>query len=126
MGGIDYSFAGDLRTMAKKTPLQQVTEQHGDKEKLVDKLTGMVDRGEESKDELKGRLKSAPNSKLLRLYAVMTEIKDQFGNTEKLVDALLELMNRSKDKDYRDKLLSYSPNRLMDMYKVRKKKGKAA
>ncbi len=112
--------------MAKNTPLQQVTEQHGGKEKLVDKLMGMVDRGDESKEELKGRLLSAPNSKLLRLHAVMSEIKDQFGDKEKLVDALLELMNRSKDKDYRDKLETFSPSRLMDMYQSWKNKGKAA
>ncbi len=112
--------------MAKKTPLQQVTEQHGGKEKLVDKLMGMLERGDESKDELRGRLLAAPNSKLLRLHTVMTEIKDQFGDKEKLVDALLALMNRAKDEDYRGKLIDYSPNRLMDMYQSWKKKGKAA
>lgn len=112
--------------MAKKTPLQQVTEQHGGKEKLVDKLLGMLDRGEESKEEFRARLLAAPNSKLLRLHAVTAEIKDLFGDTDKLVESLLGLMNRSKDEDYRKKLVAYSPNRLMDMYQSWKKKGKAA
>ena len=112
--------------MAKNTPLQQVTEQHGGKEKLVDKLMGMLDHGEESKDEHRARMLAAPNSKLLRLLAVMTEIKDQFGDTEKLVDSILGLMNRSKDEDYRKKLVTFTPSRLMDMYQSWKKKGKAA
>ena len=112
--------------MAKKTPLQQVTEQHGGKESLVDKLVGMLDRGDESKDEFRSRLVAAPNSKLLRLHSVMTEIQEKFGDKDKLVDSLLGLMNRSKDEDYRKKLVTYSPNRLMDMHQVWTKKGKAA
>ena len=53
--------------MGKKAPLAQVNDQFGGKEKLVDKLMGMLDRGEESKDELRTRLLAAANSKLLRL-----------------------------------------------------------
>lgn len=112
--------------MAQKTPLQQVTDLHGGKEELVGKLLGLLDRGDEPKDEFRARLLAAPNSKLLRLHSVMSEIGEQFGDKTKFVDALLELMNRTRDKDFKEKLLSYSPNRLMDMYKVHKKKGQAA
>ena len=56
--------------MAKKTPLQQVTDRFGSKEKLVDKLIGRLDRGDDSKDEFRDRLLAMANSKLLRLYDV--------------------------------------------------------
>jgi hypothetical protein len=112
--------------MGKKPPLKQVNELHGGKEKLVDKLMGMLERGDESKDEMRTRLLAAANSKLLRLHDVMSEIKEKFGDKQKLVDAILELMKRSKDADYREKLLSYSPTRLMDLYRSRLKKSKAA
>ncbi len=110
--------------MATVPPLQQVKDQHGGKEKLVDKLLGLVDRGEESKDDLRSRLLSASNAKLLRLFAVSTEMKEKFGSKEKLVDALLGLLNRVKDSDYREKLLTLSPTRLLDIYRSRQKKAK--
>jgi hypothetical protein len=112
--------------MSKKTPLQQVNDQHGGKEKLVDKLLGLLERGEEAKDDLRARLLTASNAKLLRLHEVANEIKGRFGSKEKLVEAILALMNRVKDVDYRDKLLTLTPNRLMDLYRSKQKKGKAA
>lgn len=112
---------------SNKAPLQLVNELHGGKEKLVDKLMGLLDRGDESKDEFRRRLLAAPNSKLLRLFNVVTEIKEQFGDKEKLVDAILGLMNRAKDNDYREKLLSFSPTRLFDLHRSwQKKKPRAA
>ncbi len=101
--------------MANVTPLQQVKDIHGGKDKLVDKLVGILDRGDESKAELTERLRAAPNSKLLRLLAVSTEVKDRFGGKAELVDNLLGLMERAKDEDYKEKLLTHSPTRLMDM-----------
>ncbi len=111
--------------MATKTPLQQVNEQHGGKEKLVDKLLGIMERGEESKDDLRSRLLTAANSKLLRLLAVSTEIKDKFGGKEKLVDSLLGLMNRTKDGDYREKLLAFAPTKLIDLHHSWQQRAKA-
>jgi hypothetical protein len=112
--------------MAKKSPFEQVNEQHGGKEKLVDKLLGMIERGEAAKDEFRTRLLRASNTQLLRLFKVSSEVKAQFGDKDKLVDALLGLMKKVKDKDYRDKLLSYTPARLLDMYRSWQKKSKAA
>ena len=107
--------------MAKKTPLQQVNDLFGNKEKLVDKLMGMVERDKgESKDELKARLTKTPNSKLLRLFNNLTEINDTFGGKDKFIDAILQRAARSRDQDYRDKLMSYRPNRLMDLYRSQK------
>lgn len=111
---------------AKKAPLQQVNEEHGGKEKLVDKLMGMLERGDESKDEFRKRLLAAPNSKLLKLHKVKTDLKEGFGDKQKLVDAILGLMNRAKDADYREKLLSYSDAKLLDLHATWKRKARAA
>jgi hypothetical protein len=110
--------------MAKKAPLAEVNERFGGKEKLVDNLMGLLDRGDESKDELRSRLLAAANSKLLRLHDVHTEIKESFGGKEKLVDAILELKKRTTDSDYREKLLGFTATRLMDLYHSSKKPSK--
>ena len=111
--------------MAKKTPLAEVNETHGGKEKLVDKLVDLIDRGDEPKDELKERLLAAPNSKLLRLHRVMTEVKERFGNKEKLVESLLGLESKSKDVDYRDRLLTRSPVELLSAHHAAEKRQRA-
>lgn len=110
--------------MSKVSPLQNVKDLHGGKEKLVDKLVAILDRGDEAKADLTDRLRSASNSKLLRLLDVMTEIKDRFGSKEALVDNLLGLMGRAKDQDYKEKLLAHSPTRLLDMLQGWERKAK--
>jgi len=112
--------------MASKTPLQTVNEQHGGKEKLVDTLVDKLDRGDEDKADFRKRLLAASNSKLLRLLDVATELKERFGGKSKLVESLLGLMNRTKDKDYREKLVKLSPVRLVAMYRDWDKKVRKA
>ena len=79
------------------TPFQKVQQLHGGKEQLVDKITDVLERGEESKDDLKKRLQSSSNTKLLRLLETATELKDRFGTKEKLVDAILTKLGRKQD-----------------------------
>ena len=110
--------------MAKPTPLQKVKDLHGGKDKLVDKLVGILDLDGESKSELTARLRAAPNSKLLRLFDAISEIKERFSGKAGLVDNLLGLMGRAKDEDYKEKLLTYSPTRLLDMLRSWEKKAK--
>lgn len=111
--------------MATMTPLQQVTQHHGGKDKLVDKLVDLLDRGDEDKNAFRRRLLAAPNSKLLRLHRVASELKERFGSKDKLVDALLGLMNRGKDGDYRAKLQRMTPVRLMSLHRTWEKKARA-
>ena len=54
----------------------------------------------------------------------MTEINDRFGDTDKLVDSLLELMKKAKDKDYREKVLGYTPVRLLGLHREAAKRAK--
>jgi hypothetical protein len=111
--------------MTTLTPFQKVQKLHGGKEQLVDKIADVLERGEESKDDVKKRLQSSSNTKLLRLFETATELKDRFGTKEKLVDAILAKMNRKGDQDYRQKLLLWSPGRLLDLHRSKERGAKA-
>ena len=111
--------------MTTMTPFQRVQQLHGGKEQLVDKITDVLERGEESKEDLKKRLQSSSNTKLLRLLEAATELKDRFGTREKLVDAILAKMGRAKDADFRKKLLAWTPARLLDLHRSKERAAKA-
>lgn len=104
----------------KKTPMQTVTETHGDKEKLVNKILAhvgrVVARGEETGEAQKKRLLAASSAKLLRLERTLAAIEKQFGSRDKLADAYVALVGRVKDVDYRRAVGSYPPGRLLDMF----------
>ncbi len=85
-----------------KSPLATVKEKFGDKAKLVAAVKALATEelwlGRTSKDRGHDRgLEHVSNAKLLRLHAVLTEVKAKFGSREKLVEAILAAENRSKD-----------------------------
>jgi hypothetical protein len=100
--------------MSTKSPLERVKEEFGGKDKLVDKIVGLIDPGDESKDALRKRLLGAANGKLMRVFAVATRVKKEGGH-DKLVAAAAASLGRGKDKDYVEKLGSYSDARLLDI-----------
>jgi len=61
--------------MATTSPLARVKQEFGGKDKLVDKIVGLIDAGDESKDDLRKRLLGAANRKLIRLHSVATQVK---------------------------------------------------
>ena len=61
----------------KQSPLARVKEEFGGKDKLVDKIVGVLDSGDESKDELRKRLLGVSNTKLDA--AVLRRDADQAG-----------------------------------------------
>jgi hypothetical protein len=109
--------------MASGSPLARMKEQFGGKDKLVDKLVGLVDAGDESKDDLRRRLLGAANKKLLRLFGVATKVKEHGGH-DKLAAVAAEGVGHGKDKDYVAKLGSYSNGRLVDMVVVAERHAK--
>ncbi len=111
---------------AKKAPLQEVKDRFESKEKLVDELVTLLKPAKADKDVLRERLRTQANSKLLRLHAQLTEINETFGGKEKLVDEILAMMGHAKDTDRREKMLSYSAGRLLDLHRRHKKASKAA
>ena len=115
--------------MSQSSPLSRVKETFGGKDKLVDQIVGLLgSTGDEPKDELRKRLLGAANRKLIRLHEVATGLK-QHGGHDKLADAAAAGLGRAKDKDYVQKLTTYSAGRLLDMVRVaerRKKESSAA
>ncbi len=110
--------------MSQKSPLAIVNETFGAKDKLVDKLIDLLDRGDESKDDLRKRLSSAANSKLLHLHQVASQVKEKFGSHESLVNAVVKALGRGKDKPFIERLSAYSDARLIDLIKATERKAK--
>jgi hypothetical protein len=98
----------------KKSPLARVKDEFGGKDKLVDKIVGVLDAGDEGKDVLRKRLLGVANGKLIRLFSVATRTK-QAGGHDKLAATTAERHKHGKDKDYVAKLGGLSDARLLDM-----------
>jgi hypothetical protein len=112
---------------AKKPPVTRTREEHGTKEKLVDRLVsllGSIAKSDESKDDLKGRLLAASNKKLLRLDEVAHAIKEKFGSIEKLAAETAQALGRAKDAPYVDKLKAMTPAKLLDLFRSAEKRGR--
>jgi hypothetical protein len=103
-----------MSTALKKSPLSRVKDEFGGKDKLVDKIVGVLDSGDESKDDLRKRLLGVANRKLVRLHATATRTKQEGGH-DKLAASAAEKLGRAKDKDYVAKLETFSNGRLVDM-----------
>jgi hypothetical protein len=119
------SAKSEKSSTAKKSPFGRTQADHESKEKLVDKVVGALGNiigGDESKDDLKARLLAASNKKLLRLLDVSSEIKAKFGSVEKAAEALAKTLGRAKDADYVNKLKTYAPARLLDLYRAAEKR----
>ncbi len=109
----------------KKSPLSRVKDEFGGKDKLVDKIVGILDAGDLSKDDLRKKLLGVANGKLIRLHAVAARTKEAGGH-DKLAAATADKLKRGKDKDYVNKLGEYSNGRLLDMLSVAERAQAAA
>ena len=109
----------------KKSPLSRVKDEFGGKDKLVDKIVGILDAGDLSKDDLRKKLLGVANGKLIRLHTVATRTKEAGGH-DKLAATTAEKLKRGKDKDYVNKLGEYSNGRLLDMLTVAERAQAAA
>jgi hypothetical protein len=109
----------------KKSPLSRVKDEFGGKDKLVDKIVGVLDAGDLSKDDLRKKLLGVANGKLIRLHAVATRTKEAGGH-DKLAATIADKLKRGKDKDYVNKLGQYSNGRLLDMLTVAERAQAAA
>ena len=109
----------------KKSPLSRVKDEFGGKDKLVDKIVGVLDAGDLSKDDLRKKLLGVANGKLIRLHAVATRTKEAGGH-DKLAATIADKLKRGKDKDYVNKLGEYSNGRLLDMLTVAERAQTAA
>jgi hypothetical protein len=104
----------NMSVALKKSPLARVKDEFGGKDKLVDKIVGVLDAGDEGKDGLRKRLLGVANGKLIRLFSVATKTK-QAGGHDKLAATTAEKLKHGKDKDFVTKLGSLSDARLLDI-----------
>jgi hypothetical protein len=100
--------------MPRKSPLAQVNETFGGKDKLVEKLLALLD-SDEPKEDVRKRLLAAANSKLLHLHEIASMVKENYGSRDKLVTAAAAALGRSKDKHYLAKLETFSTAKLLDV-----------
>ena len=117
--------------MSQKTPLQLVTEKHGGKDKLVDKIVGLVGRGDpgaegEDKDAFRARLLKISNQKLIRLARNAEQLKTGYGSRDKLLDTVMSGLGRTKDADYKKKLSAWTSGRLLDLARTIERRAKNA
>ncbi|ACY18009.1 hypothetical protein [Haliangium ochraceum] len=120
--------AAGVAKPATESPLAEVKRAHGSKEALVAALAGSVSKAlGADQDETRQRLLGAPNRKLLRLHAAMSELGEKFGGSkDRLVAAVSEARGHRKDEDYATKLQSYSIPRLLDMTRAKSKSAASA
>lgn len=113
-----------------KSPLATVKDKFGDKTKLVEAVKALATEdlwlARTSADRGKDRgLEHASNAKLLRLHAILSEVKEKFGTRAKLIEELMAAENQAKDADIRKRYDAYPVPRLYDAYKSAKKRAKA-
>jgi len=103
--------------MSDLSPLQQVREDHGSKEELVDKLLDEVLEPPEDEAPLdfEERIASASNKKLLRLWDAHQTVLDEFGSKQALVDKLVTSQFPGGNADYADKLSGMTLPRLLGL-----------
>ena len=113
--------------MAIKSPLSIVKERFQDKAGLLKAVGALVteDLWIDRLDSDKG-LDAVSNKKLLRLHAILSEVKSKFGSRNKLVEAILEQEKRAKDEGRKIGLGRFSTPRLYDLYKSGAKRAKAS
>ncbi len=112
----------------KKTPMQEVKDNFGDRASLVSELVKLVDKrhGDSSANEVKSRLMGLSNAKLLRLYRVEQVVREGYGDRAKLEAAIVDARAKAgltADDDFKAKLATYTKAQLVDMTNMRLGKG---
>jgi len=99
---------------ASESPIATMKRVYGSKDKLLDAAVKALSELGEDADELKERLRTASNQKLLRLVEVGKEIKKSWGNRDKLVQAVVKAANKAKDSDFVARLEAMPLPKLLD------------
>ncbi len=103
----------------KKSPLAQVKDKFGSKDKLVEEILAAIPKpADTTKEELKKTLRAQSNRKLMTLLKRERTIQEKFGSRDKLVDSLVKARMgkaQKEDKEYRKAIASLSSGRLLDL-----------
>lgn len=107
--------------MAKKSPYQLVKDQHGSKEKLVEKVLAFLECPEdEEQDDFNHRISTMSNSKLLRLFDANETLKGKWGSKSSVIDAITKARFPGGNADYAAKLNTFSVPKLIDLARQHK------
>lgn len=106
----------------KQTPVAQVKERFGSKDKLIEAVQGLGKGGLWLERDGGRGLNLASNAKLLRLHEKLTEIKKDFASRDALIEAIAKAKKHANDKDYRNRFKSWSAPRLYDYWRAAAKK----
>jgi hypothetical protein len=111
----------------KTSPLKAVTENFGDKQKLVSALEKLItdELWLNRVNDVKG-LARVSNKKLLHLHETLTRLKKDFGSRTKLIDSILSLMKRQKDEGLRGRLQAFPTPRLLDLHTSTARRAKSS
>lgn len=102
--------------MATQSPLQRVRDEHGSKEKLAEKVLGILDCPEdEEKDLFEHRVSTMSNRKLLRLWDANQALTSKHGSRDALVDKIVKARFPGGNDDFMNKISGYSVPRLLDL-----------
>jgi len=105
----------EAKPQGPRHPAGRVAQVHGGKEALAKALAPILAREDEDSDVIATRLKTASNSQLLRLKRIADAVKQKWGSREALITALGNVEKKSKDKDYLNKLSTFSLPKLFDL-----------
>jgi hypothetical protein len=97
----------------------------GSKEALAKALAPTLARGDEDKDGLEAKLKTASNQQLLRLQKVADAVKSKYGSRAGLIEAIGKSEQKGKDKDFIAKLETLSLPNLLDIAKSAERRVRA-
>jgi hypothetical protein len=104
-----------VKPQGPRHPSGRVKEHHGGKEALAKALAPALARADEDSDIIATRLKTASNAQLLRLQRVVDAVKQKWGSREGLITALSTAQKKTNDKDYVNKLDTFSLPKLFDL-----------
>jgi hypothetical protein len=109
------------------SPLQTVKDKFKDKAGLISAVkTLMTDELWTDRLNSDKGLDSVSNAKLLRLHAVLSEVKAKYGTRAKLVDEIAKQAKRVKDGDFKESLGRLPTPRLLEIFRVGAKNAKRA
>lgn len=100
----------------KATPLQQVKEQFGGREALVDAIMPLLDG---ASGETKARLLGTTNKKLLRIYETAKIAKEQHGGRKGLIEKIVKARypQGNPDDSYVKDLEESSVKKLLELHR---------
>jgi hypothetical protein len=113
--------------MATATPLAQVKSLAGTKKDLVEQVKALATEPYwVSKMKSETSWNRLSNAQLLRLRAVLTDVRARFASRSELVDALATAEGHGKDADWKKGRAAWSLPRLVDALRAAEKRRRAA